>query len=50
MKSTHIMMARVFLGQARHFRRHKSFHATLLQWAANRRNLAMQQWAQLELF
>lgn len=41
MKSEHIYMARVFLSQARHFRRHSNYHALLLIWAANRRRLAM---------
>lgn len=33
-------MARVYLAQARNFRRHRGFHATLLDWAAKRRAMA----------
>lgn len=41
-RANHIHMAKVFISQARHFRRHGNFHATLLGWAANRRKEAQQ--------
>jgi hypothetical protein len=35
-----VHMARVFLAQCRHVRRHNAWHATLLVWAAERRRRA----------
>jgi hypothetical protein len=48
-----IYCARVYLAQARHIRNHPhrgSFHAILLQWAANRRRAAAASQIQKELF
>jgi hypothetical protein len=42
-------MARVYLGQARHSRKHPNWHATLLTWAANRRRLAAGEPIQMRL-
>jgi hypothetical protein len=39
-RERHIHAARVYLAQARAFRRHGAFHALLLTWAANRRRRA----------
>jgi hypothetical protein len=39
-REQHIHIARVYLAQARAFRRHGGFHAQLLKWAANRRRRA----------
>ena len=36
----HLHCARVYLAQARAFRRHAAFHATLLRWVANQRRRA----------
>lgn len=50
-KEIHIYMARIYLAQARQFRRHGNWHATLLLWAANRRKMATEyQPMQAELF
>jgi hypothetical protein len=39
-REEHIYTARVYLAQARAFRRHDAFHAQLLTWAANQRRRA----------
>jgi hypothetical protein len=39
-RAAHIHIARVYLTQARAFRRHAAFHAVLLGWAADRRRRA----------
>jgi hypothetical protein len=39
-RERHMRCARVYLAQARAFRRHAAFHATLLRWAANQRRRA----------
>jgi hypothetical protein len=39
-RAQHVHAARVYLAQARAFRRHGGFHALLLKWAANRRRRA----------
>jgi hypothetical protein len=39
-RETHIYMARVYLAQARHSRRHSNWHAVLLKWVASRRLMA----------
>jgi len=49
-RSLHIRMARVFLAQAKAFRMHPAWHATLLRWAAHRRRLASLETGQMELF
>lgn len=46
----HKYMARVFIAQARSFRQHPGFPATLLSWAAERRRRARMRRVQLELF
>ncbi len=46
-------LARIYIAQARAFRRHPGFHATLMTWAAERRRRAAQAAVknkQLELF
>ncbi|VVE85170.1 hypothetical protein PSP31121_05114 [Pandoraea sputorum] len=50
MRQNDIRMARVYLAQARQFRMHSAFHATLLAWAAARRRKAMNATGQMELF
>jgi len=49
-RATHIHMARVYLGQARAARRHPDWHATLLKWAAKRRQQAARSEVQGRLF
>ncbi|WP_321953154.1 hypothetical protein [Paraburkholderia bannensis] len=52
-RELHIHMARVHLMHARVSRHHPAWHATLLRWAAERRNRATKKTeepAQLDLF
>lgn len=52
-RADHVMMARVYLGQAREQNKHPGWRATLLKWAGDRRRAAMSSRsspAQAELF